>query len=315
MGYGKFEYTREGVNHAHGIYPMNIAGRAITFLNSLSNSEIPRSPSPHEVSLTSYLTLAEGVMQYGNSPLCARALGPSCSGLGVPPSIWFVACATLEHPIADPCDVAGNSVACVVFGYSLSQEMIVILTERIVPVQSSKGSCLVDRFQDPAVPWFAPAVTVSATQLLMFGQPAVTQVLSAIGESPSIHHSGYDLHRSNGADAVNLSLEAHQFVTASKLFKASLVLLFAAPVEINVLLEDPANEGGALPFVSVAQCERLLLVQDPNTRANNIFVATDQKPQLIQCAVAMIDLLQKSGPQQFTEFPCIDLIGLRAMKE
>jgi len=114
---------------------------------------------------------------------------------------------------------------------------------------------------------------------------------------------------------VNLSLEAHQFVTASKLFKALLVLLFAAPVEINVLLEDPANEGGALPFVSVAQCERLLLVQDPNTRANNIIVATDQKPQLIQCAVAMIDLLQKSSPQQFTEFPCIDLIGLRAMKE
>jgi hypothetical protein len=29
----------------------------------------------------------------------------------------------------------------------------------------------------------------------------------------------------------------------------------------------------------------------------------------------MIDLLQKSSPQQFTEFPCIDLIGLRAMKE
>ena len=247
-------------------------------------------------------------MQYGGRLLGALTLG-------VPPSIWFIARAALEHPIADPCDVAGNSVARVVFGYSLSQEMIVILPDRIVPFQGSKGSCLVDRLQDSAVPWFPPPVSASATQLLMFDQTAVTQVLSAMGKSSCIHHTSHDLHRSNRADAINLSLEAHQFVTPGKSMKALLVLLFAATVEIDILLENLSNKHGAISFVPVTQLERLLLVQDPNTRANNIFVGAHQKSQLIQSAVAVIDLLQKSGPEQFTEFACIDLIRLRAMKE
>src|SRR5437016_1375355 len=34
VGYGKFEYTREGVNQTAGIYPFIISGRALIFLNS-----------------------------------------------------------------------------------------------------------------------------------------------------------------------------------------------------------------------------------------------------------------------------------------
>lgn len=122
---------------------MNMAGGAITSLNSPSDSEIFLSPSPQEALLTSYLTSAEGVIQYEASLLCALRLG-------VPPAIWFVACSALEHPVADPCDGAGNSVPCVVFGYPLSQEMIVVVPERILSVDGGKGSSLVDRFEYPA---------------------------------------------------------------------------------------------------------------------------------------------------------------------
>ena len=283
---GKFEYTREGVNPAkRDTYPtgslrsddpMNMAGCAITSLNSPSNLEISWSSSPHHASLPKSLTQDEGARYYGDCTLAAFALG-------VPPAIRFVASSRFEHAETDACDVAGNSVAGIVFGYCLSQEMIVILSERVVSLEGSERSSLVDRLQHSAVPGFAPAVTASATELLMFNQPAVTEVLSAMGETPCIDHTGHDLHRSNGADAVNVSLETDQLVAPGKGVKASLVLRFAAPVEINVLLEDPANEGSALPFVPMTQCERFLLVQDPNTTANNIFVGTRQKSQLIHC--------------------------------
>jgi hypothetical protein len=48
MGYGKFEYTREGVNLANDIYPISTAGCVRTPLNSPSDSEIHLSPSPQK---------------------------------------------------------------------------------------------------------------------------------------------------------------------------------------------------------------------------------------------------------------------------
>ena len=117
---GKFKYTREGVNPPEAdTYPMNMAGCAITSLNSPSNSEIHLSPqpeadeplaqSPHEASLTSYLTPAcqnaalrragtpdEGVMQYGESVLCGRTLNILPAD-----SVGIVPCAVLQHPATD----------------------------------------------------------------------------------------------------------------------------------------------------------------------------------------------------------------------
>ena len=310
MGYGKFEYTREGVNHARGIYPTTMAGCAITSLNSPSDSEIHLSPSPQQTSFTSDFRFAEDVAQYEDCFLCALLFG-------VPPpdSVGIVPCATLKHPVTDACNVTGNSMSCIVFGYSFNQKMVVIVPKGIAPVQGGNGSCLVDRFQNSAVPWFPPSVTATATEFLMFDQPAVTPVLSGRWKSVSIYHTGHDLHRTYRADAIDLLLEAHQLVLPGKLAKASFVLLFAPTIQSDILLEDIADEAGALPLVPMAKCECLLLVQDPNPRADNIFIGTHQKSQVIQCAVAVIHFLEKAGPEQFTEFPCIDFIGLRAMEE
>jgi hypothetical protein len=76
-GYGKFEYTREGVNHARGNYP-RIAGCAITSLNAPSDSEIVQ-------------------------PV-----------LGLAPNkfVGVVACTALEHAEADARNVAGDCMAC-----------------------------------------------------------------------------------------------------------------------------------------------------------------------------------------------------------
>ena len=85
---------------------MNVTGCAITSLNSPSDPEIGLSPSPQAASLmeihpfgTSYRMFVEGVMQYGESFLGSLALS-------IPPTIWFVARAILEHPIADARDEA-----------------------------------------------------------------------------------------------------------------------------------------------------------------------------------------------------------------
>ena len=214
-GYGKFQYTREGVNHARGIYPRNIAGCAITSLNSPSDSEISLSPSLSHASLTSSFTSDETVVHYGQYLL---------GFLLVPPSIGFVACSVLEHPVADPGDVAGNSVPCVVFGYSLGQEMIVILPDRIVSMDRGQSSSLarfaelarrVHRLEDSTVAWFAPTVAASATELLVSDQSTVTQVFAARRESSCIHDTGNDLHCSNRTDAIELRLETHQCILPS----------------------------------------------------------------------------------------------------
>lgn len=310
MGYGKFEYTREGVNHARGSYPVNFAGCAITFLNSPSDSEIYLSPSPQVLLMTSYLTLAEGVMKYGEYPLYALAVGVLSAD-----DVRIVASSILEHSIADPCDVAGNSMACVVFGHSLREENIIIRADRIVTLQDSKGSCLVDRLQHSTVSGFPTAVTSSATQFLVFDQPTITEVLSARWKSPCIHHTGHNLHRSNRADAVNLSLPADEFVVLGQIMKTALILLFVPPIQFDILPENHVDKRSALAFVSVTQSERRLLIEKANTRTNNIVVGARQKSQLIQGTVAVIDLFEKSGAEQFAQFPCIDFIRLRTVKK
>lgn len=62
--------------------------------------------------------------------------------LGVPQSIWFVACAILEHSVADPSNVARYGVPCIVFGYSVGDEMILILAKRILSHQGNNGRLL-----------------------------------------------------------------------------------------------------------------------------------------------------------------------------
>jgi hypothetical protein len=291
MGYGKFEYTREGVTHARGIYPVNLAGCAITSLNSPSDSEIGVSPSPQAASLTSYQMFVEGVMQYGESFLGYLAFS-------TPAAIWFVARAILEHAVTDARDVAGNSMACVVFSYSLSQEMIVVVSDGVVAVDRSKRGSLVDRFEHVAVAWFPPAVTASATKLLVFDQSAVAEVFSDMGKSLGIHHTGDDLHCSNNAHTGNPFLEAHQGVAAGNVAEAAFKFSFAAPVQVGILVENARNEGGGLPAVSVAELERGQLVEDADTRAHNVLVGTDQKPEFIQATGTVIDLCEKSRPEE-----------------
>lgn len=137
MGYGKFQYTREGVTHARGISPMMITGGAITSLNSPSDLEISWSPSPHTASPSDFFTQAESVQHYGGD-LSDILL------LVVPPSIRFVACFRLEHAEADACNVAGNGMASVVFGHSLNQEMIVVFPDRVLSVDRRKSGGFVD---------------------------------------------------------------------------------------------------------------------------------------------------------------------------
>ena len=137
MGYGKFQYTREGVTHARGIFPMMTTGSAITFLNSPSDLEILHSPSPHTAFTIRFSDAAEGVPHYGEDRSVVLVLV-------IPPSILFIACSRLEHAEADACDVAGNGMASVVFGDSLNQEMIVVFADRILAVDGGKGGGLVD---------------------------------------------------------------------------------------------------------------------------------------------------------------------------
>lgn len=233
MGYGKFEYTREGVNHARGIYPMNVAGCAITSLNSPSDSEIHLSPSPQVLLQKTFVTLTHGVMQYGES-----CLYPFVVHLLSPDAVGIVARAILQHSQADPCNIAGNGMACVMFSYSLSQEEIVVPLERVVPFDDSKSSSLVDRLQHSAIPRFPSAATAPTAQFLVFNQSTVTHKLSAGWESPSIHDTSHNLHRSNGADAINLSLQADGFDLLGQLMKAALILLLAPAVQLDILLED-----------------------------------------------------------------------------
>jgi hypothetical protein len=153
----------------------------------------------------------------------------------------------------------------------------------------------------------------------MFDESAITYVFSGVWKSVRIHNAGNPAKRdSNRADTINLSLETHQFISSGNLIETSLELFLALPVEINVLLENSANELRTLSFVPVTQFECLFLVQEPDARAYNIFVGTHQKPQLVEGAIAVIDLLHpalRDGPEQLTQFPRIDLIGLRSMEE
>lgn len=137
MGYGKFQYTREGVIHARGISPMMTTGGAITFLNSPSDLEISWSPSPHRTSPSDSFTQDERAPHYGGG-LSAIVL------LTVPPSIRFVARSALEHAEARACNSAGNGMASVVFSHSLSQEVIVVFPDRVLAVDSGKGGSFVD---------------------------------------------------------------------------------------------------------------------------------------------------------------------------
>jgi len=141
MGYGKFEYTREGVNHFSGICPPSQTGRALSELNSPSNPQDPfmtRDPSSFMHSLL--LHQDEGVPARWKSVLFHFL----CL---VPPMIRFVRRTALQHSVADPRDVTSSSMSCVVFGYTLSQKIIVIFPDRIGPVVRGNGSSLVDLIQ------------------------------------------------------------------------------------------------------------------------------------------------------------------------
>ena len=274
MGYGKFQYTREGVTHARGISPMMTTGGAITSLNSPSDLEIFWSPSPHTASPSDSLTQADSVLHYGERRSAILVLV-------IPPSIWFVASSRFEHAETDACDGAGNGMSGVVLSNSLSQEMIVVLADRVLTVDGGKGGSFVDRFEHPAVAWFAPAIAASATELLVFDESAITVVLSRRGEAPCIHHTGENFHRSDGADAGKLSLKADQRGAAGNVAEAPFIFFLARAVEFDVFRENPIDERGGFPFVPVSELERRLLVEEANTGAHNILVAADEKPELV----------------------------------
>ena len=144
----------------------------------------------------------------------------------------------------------------------------------------------------------------------MRDESAVTEVLSCIGESPRIYHRGYDLHCSDRTDTIDLSLVADQRVTPGHIGDTSLILLFAAPIEVDVLLEHFPNKGGGLPLVAVPQCQGPLLVQGANSGTDNILIRADQCSEFVHSIVAVVDLLEKACPQQFAELSRVDLIRL-----
>ena len=308
MGYGKFEYTREGVNHARGIYPQSVAGCAITSLNSPSDSEIVQPPPRR--SLTGCCKDSKGEVNYER-----WCLGADLLSVAPFKFVGVVPCSAFEHSEADASNVAGNGVACVVLGHAFSQKMIVIVPERIVSSEYSKSSGLIDRFEDAAVPGFASAVAMTATEFLMFYQPTVTEVFSAMGKPSCIDHRGDDADGSSDANARDFLLASYQDVPAGDLGKTSFVLELAAAVQVDVLVENAAHKVRRCTAIAVSEGERLLLVKNPNAGPNNVVVTTGQQSQLIQSAVAMKDLVQESSPEQGTEFCGIDLVGLRAMQE
>ena len=59
--------------------------------------------------------------------------------------------------------------------------------------------------------------------------------------------------------------------------KTSFVFFFAAPVEINVVLENPADEGCGFPIVPMSESEGLVLVQHTYTGTNDIVIGTYQQ--------------------------------------
>ena len=232
-----------------------------------------------------------------------------CKFVGVVPR------STLEHSQADTSNVAADSMTCIVFGDAFSQKMVVIVPERILTFESSQRSSLIDGFEDAAVPGFAPAVAVTTTEFFISHQATVTKVLSAVGESMSIDHNGDDADGSPDANTRNFTLASYESVLPGNLGKTSLELELAAAIEVDALVKNSVNEVSRLAGVSVPQGESLLLVEDPNTGAHNIIVATGQQSQFVQSAVGMEHLVQESGAEQGTEFSGIDLVGLRAMQE
>lgn len=200
MGYGKFEYTWEGVNQTTGVFPLVVPwarSRVIELSLQRSDQFVIGEPSGSR-------TIRSHSMQR-----CTVIWMSLLSALLflVPPPIRFVPCLALQHPVTDPCNIAGDSMPRIMLSYTLSEEMIVILTHRIVSSQSCKGSSLVHGLQSSAVPWFSPTVAAASTELFMLDQPAVPQVLSCTWKSPRIHDAGQDLHRSNAANPRNTFLE------------------------------------------------------------------------------------------------------------
>ena len=166
-----------------------------------------------------------------------------------------------------------------------------------------------------AISWFAPAVAASATEFFVFDQSAITKVFSGIGKSPCVDDTGNDLDSSDRTDTRELLLEAHEAVSSGTVTESAFVLVFTLAVEIDIFREKPTDERSGFACVSVCELEGRLLVQETNPGAHDIVIGADQQPELIQATGTVIDFCEKFGPEQLTQFACIDLVGLRAMLE
>src|SRR5258708_39457224 len=134
-------------------------------------------------------------------------------------------------------------------------------------------------------------------------------------KSVCVHHARHDFCCSDCTDAGEVLLELYQIPAPCHCAETPLVLPFALAVEINILLQNLFDERGTLPLVPVTELERLPLIENAHSSTNNIVVAAHQRPQFVECAATVIDLREKSGSEQLTEFPRIDLVGLRSVAE
>ena len=165
-----------------------------------------------------------------------------CDRDGFPPAIWVIGCTGLEDPVGDGSQIPGDLMTRVMFGESLGKERLVVVADRVVALEGSEGSGLVDGLKRPGELGFAPTIGTSAAGLLERDQTAVAQVLAGAGKAPGIDDDGKDGDSANGPDAGDRQDEFEQVKAPAELLEECGVLVFGLAIVLNVLVQMVQDE-------------------------------------------------------------------------